>query len=629
MTDLTAQSAAIAAARSRFSSLDQGFVFLDAPGGTQTPDEVADAVARVYLEASGNTGAPYATSRRLDALVHEARTGTARFLGCSQDEVIFGANMTALNFTLSRTLGRQLSPGDEIVVTRLDHDANVAPWLDLASDLGLTVRHADVHADTTLDLADLERQLGPRTKAVAFPWAANSTGTLVDARAVADLAHQAGALAWVDAVQYAAHEPMDVRAIDADVVTCSAYKFCGPHLGIAYGRRELLESWRPYKARPVAMDPVGHRFETGTLPYELLGGLLATYAYLDSLGGMAELAAWERQLGERVLAGLPAGARLYGLPTMAGRVPTFLVNFPGVSSGRLSEELAELGFGVWSHGSYYALGLHDRIGWGEALRIGPAHYNTLDEIDRFSEALAGLVARHAPARAARQQIVLDTGTGSDRPGLVRRLAEVPADSELTGSTGPGGELWFVLGGSGGLELDGEPGPALVPDRGVWIPVGAAYKIRAAPGQELRLDMVSLPAGGDAGQAAANDGGYSASAAGPLARDLAGCAVETTGDRKFRVLFGPGQDCPVATQFVGEIPPGRAPEHSHPYDEVVLILAGAGVAHTGDGDRALTAGTCVHLPPGLPHCLENTGQATLRVLGVFHPADSPAAKLPAG
>ena len=392
-----ALAARMAAARDRFSSLRDGFVYLDAPGGTQTPDEVAAAVARVYLEASGNTGAPYATSRRLDTLVDEARAASARFFGCAPEEIIFGGNMTSLNFMLTRTLGRQLSAGDEIVVTRLDHDANVAPWLDLASDLGLVVRHADVHADTTLDLADLERLLGPRTKVVAFPWAANSTGTIVDARAVCDLAHQAGALAWVDAVQYAAHEPMDVLAIDADVVACSAYKFCGPHLGIAYGRRELLQSWKPYKARPVAMEPTGHRFETGTLPYELLGALLATYSYLESIGGMAQLAAWERELGDRLLAGLPAGAQLYGLPTMAGRVPTFLVNFPGVSSAMLSEELAGLGFGVWSHGSYYALGLHDRIGWGEALRIGLAHYNTADEIDRFNEALAGLVAAQLPA----------------------------------------------------------------------------------------------------------------------------------------------------------------------------------------------------------------------------------------
>jgi cysteine desulfurase family protein (TIGR01976 family) len=392
-------SADVAAIRARFSSLTDDFVYLDAPGGTQTPDEVGAAAAKVFLEASGNTGAPYATSRRLEELVDHARAASARFMGCAAEEIIFGANMTSLNFMLSRTLGRDLKPGDEIVVTRLDHDGNVAPWLDLASDLGLEVRQADVHADTTLDLTDLERQLSPRTKVVAFPWCANATGTLVDARAVCDLARSAGALSWVDAVQYAAHEPMDVRAIGADVVACSAYKFCGPHLGIAYGRRELLESLRPYKARPVPMEPVGHRFETGTLPYELLGSLLATFDYLDSLGGMARLAAWERQLGERLLAGLPAGGRLWGLPTMTGRVAVFLVNFPGISSQLLSEELAKLSFGVWSHDSYYALGLHDRIGWGEALRIGIAHYNTLAEIDRFNEALAGLVAAHSPTAA--------------------------------------------------------------------------------------------------------------------------------------------------------------------------------------------------------------------------------------
>ncbi len=386
--DRTADEAVFATARERFSSLRGDFVYLDAPGGTQTPDKVATATARVFIESSGNLGAPYGTSRRLEALVEEARGASARFLGCTPDEIIFGANMTSLNFTLSRTLGRQLRSGDEIVVTRLDHDGNVAPWLDLASDLGLVVRHADVHADTTLDLSDLERQLTPRTKVVAFPWAANSTGTITDARAISDLAHSVGALAWVDAVQYAAHQPMNVAAIDADVVMCSAYKFCGPHLGIAFGRRELLESLQAYKARPVSFEPVGHRFETGTLPYELLGGLLSSFAYLDSLGGMTQIAAWERQLGERLLAGLPQSTRLYGLPTMDGRVPTFLINFPGTSSAQLSAELADLGFGVWSHDSYYALGLHERIGWGEALRVGLAHYNTLEEIERFNAVLA-------------------------------------------------------------------------------------------------------------------------------------------------------------------------------------------------------------------------------------------------
>jgi cysteine desulfurase family protein (TIGR01976 family) len=382
----------IASVRARFSSLGEDFVFLDAPGGTQTPDEVGDAVARCYREASGNTGAPYATSRRIEALVDEAREVTGRFLGCDGDELVFGGSMTSLNFALSRTLGRTLQAGDEILVTRLDHDANVAPWLELALDKDLTVRLVDVTSETALDLSDLERQIGPRTRVVSFPWASNALGTKVDARAVCDLAHQAGAVAWIDAVQYAPHEPIDVRAIDADVLLCSAYKFCGPHLGIAYGRRDLIESWRPYKARPAPMQPVGHRFETGTVQYELLAGLVAALAYIDSIGGTTALAAWERQLGERLLAGLPAGARLYGRPTMDGRIPTFLINFAGVSSAALSVALADRGFGVWSADNYYAPGLYERIGWGEALRVGLAHYNTLDEIDRFNETLAALVA---------------------------------------------------------------------------------------------------------------------------------------------------------------------------------------------------------------------------------------------
>ena len=294
----------VAAIRARFASLRSGFVFLDAPGGTQTPDEVGAAVAAVYRDASGNTGAPYATSQRIEAVVDDARVASARFLGCDPDEVIFGASMTALNFTLSRTLARALQPGDEVLVTQLDHDANVAPWLELGRDLGLVVRHVAIRGDTTLDLADLERQLGPRTRVVAFPWASNAVGTIVDARAVSDLAHRAGALAWIDAVQYAPHEPVDVRAADADIVLCSAYKFCGPHLGIGYGRREVLESWRPYKARPAVTEPLGHRFETGTLPYELLGALNATFGYLTGNASWAS-GCWPGSRRRRLSTGCP------------------------------------------------------------------------------------------------------------------------------------------------------------------------------------------------------------------------------------------------------------------------------------------------------------------------------------
>jgi mannose-6-phosphate isomerase-like protein (cupin superfamily) len=223
------------------------------------------------------------------------------------------------------------------------------------------------------------------------------------------------------------------------------------------------------------------------------------------------------------------------------------------------------------------------------------------------------------------KLLLDTGSGS--PGLVRRLVTVPPGVRFAGPAGPAGELWFVLDGAASLELDGVAGPELSPDRGLWIPPGAAYNLAAAHAGELRLDIVTLPAPGQTEDGDDPAARLPAPSGGPaLARDLAACDVETTGDRKFRVLFGPGRGCSVATQFVGEIPPGRAPDHSHPYDEVVLILAGEGAAHIGGVEHALAPGTCLHLPPGLRHCLENTGPALLRVLGVFHPADSPAAKL---
>jgi quercetin dioxygenase-like cupin family protein len=226
----------------------------------------------------------------------------------------------------------------------------------------------------------------------------------------------------------------------------------------------------------------------------------------------------------------------------------------------------------------------------------------------------------------RASLTLLARTAAGDAGLVRTLAEVPPHGRHAGAAGDGGELWFVIEGAGRLDLDGAPGLALVPDRGLWIPAGAAYELECGGPGWLRLDVVALPApssGPAAGDRLATAGGADVS----LSRDLRDCPAETTGDRAFRVLFGPGRDCPTATQFVGEIPPGRAPEHSHPYDEVVLVLQGTGVAHVRGADRELSAGTCLHLPPGLLHCLENTGTQPMRVLGVFHPADSPAAKLP--
>jgi mannose-6-phosphate isomerase-like protein (cupin superfamily) len=226
------------------------------------------------------------------------------------------------------------------------------------------------------------------------------------------------------------------------------------------------------------------------------------------------------------------------------------------------------------------------------------------------------------AGGASVRTLLDTGSGG--PGLVRRRVDMPPQSSFSGQAGGAGEVWFVIDGRGQLNISGQPGAALRPDLGLWVPPGSDFQVLAGEDAELRLDLVSLPAVGEAGAQ-----GPDPDAGALRSRDLADCEVETTGDRRFRVLFGPERGCAVATQFVGQIPPGRAPEHSHPYDEVVLILHGHGTAHIGGAEHALGPGTCLHLPPGLPHCLENTGSAEMRVLGVFHPANSPAAKLQPG
>jgi selenocysteine lyase/cysteine desulfurase len=275
-------------------------------------------------------------------------------------------------------------------VSSADHDGGVAPWLELAHDRGLVVRHVELKPDTTLDFDDLADKLSDRTRVVAFAWASNAVGTVVDAARACAMAHEAGALAWVDAVHYAAHEPIDVRAIGADVLICSPYKFCGPHLGVAYGRAEVTERWRPYKARPAPMDPLGRRFATGTLPYELLAGFNATIDYLESIGGFGAIVPYERALGERFLAGISDAVTVYGLPAMEGRVPTFLVNVAGVPAADVAARLAEQQIGVWAHDSWYSLDLYKRLGYdGDAIRLGFIHYNTAEEVDRLVAALEG------------------------------------------------------------------------------------------------------------------------------------------------------------------------------------------------------------------------------------------------
>ena len=381
----------VAAARDRFSALKNDLLFFDAPGGSQVPDEVGDAVARTMREASANLGAVYETSRRVGRILEQAESRAARFLACEPHEVIFGANMTSLDFMLSRTAARTFEAGDEILVTALDHDGGVAPWLELARDRDLIVRTVELCEDTSLDYGDLEAKLSERTRVVAFAWASNAVGTLVDARRVCELAHRAGALAWIDAVHYAAHKPIDVRAVGADVLICSPYKFCGPHLGVAYGRAEVIERWRPYKARPAPMTPLGRRFATGTPPFELLAGFNAAIDYLDSIGGYELIMPYERSLGERFLAGIDDAVRVYGLPGMDGRVPTFLVNVADVPAAEVAGRLAEQRMAVWAHDSWYAVGLVGRLGYDhEAVRIGFIHYNTAGEVDQLVAALNAL-----------------------------------------------------------------------------------------------------------------------------------------------------------------------------------------------------------------------------------------------
>ena len=376
--------------RSRFPALASGVAFLDGPGGTQCPGSVIDAIAGYLRDSNANLGGAFAASRRSDELVARAHATAARFLGCRPDETIFGANMTTLNFALTRTLGRTLEAGDEILATRLDHDGNVAPWLELAHDLGVEVGFVDIHPDTSLDLDDLERRLTARTRVVAFPLAANAFGTQTDAARIVELAHAAGALAWADAVHYAPHGPIDVAALGVDVLLCSPYKFFGPHLGVAYGRGELLRRWRPYKVRPAADEPVGARFETGTLAHELLAGFVAAVEYLGELGWDA-IRAHERALGQRFLDGLPDRCTLYGRETMDGRVPTFAFRVEGTAPREVAERLAAREIAVWD-GDYYALEGMSRLGLQPdgAVRAGFVHYNTFEEVDRLLRALAEL-----------------------------------------------------------------------------------------------------------------------------------------------------------------------------------------------------------------------------------------------
>jgi cysteine desulfurase family protein (TIGR01976 family) len=376
----------IEAVRERFSALRQPLAFFDGPGGTQVPDSVIDAIGEYLRESNANIGAPYGTSRRTDALVAQAHETAAEFLNSSPDEVAFGPNMTTLNFALTRSAGRAWAAGDEIVCTKLDHDANVSPWLELARDRELVVKFAEIDDDCRVDLDHLRSLLSERTRVVAYPYASNAVGTITPVAEIAAIAHEAGALAWVDAVHYGPHGPIDVQEVGADVLVCSPYKYYGPHMGLAFGRKELLASWRPYKVRPSANEPVGHRFETGTSQHELLAGFVAAVEHLKWVGWDFILE-HELQLGEQFLAGLPDNCGLYGPKTMDERVSTFAFNVDAHTPEAVATHLGDRGYAVW-HGNYYAVEIMNRLGLpGGAVRVGIVHYNTAEEVEGLLAAL--------------------------------------------------------------------------------------------------------------------------------------------------------------------------------------------------------------------------------------------------
>jgi cysteine desulfurase family protein (TIGR01976 family) len=386
----------VAATRAGFPSLTPGRIYLDNPGGTQVHGSVIDAVTEYYHRFNANLGGPFETSLESDRVLASARGDVAALLGADPAEIVFGANMTTLTFHVSRALTRGLRPGDEILLTRVDHDGNVAPWLLAAEDRGLTVRFADIDPDScTIDVDDFAAQLSPRTRIAAFNWASNGAGTISEAGRLCKLAREAGAISYVDAVQYAPHGPADVHALGCDFLACSAYKFFGPHVGVLYGRGELLASIEPYRVRPADYPPP-QNWETGTVNLEGIAGTAAAARYLTSLGWDA-VSTHERSLTKRIIDGLDAipGVTQYGTRDLDRRVATVVFTVEGRSPREITEALAADGIFVWD-GNYYALELMRRLGLeeaGGAVRVGAVHYNTAQEVDAFLERLEAVARR--------------------------------------------------------------------------------------------------------------------------------------------------------------------------------------------------------------------------------------------
>jgi cysteine desulfurase family protein (TIGR01976 family) len=412
------------AVRAQFPALQRPVIFLDNPGGTQIARTSLEQIQRYLVEANANHGGAFATSRDSDQRVENARSAMADFLNASRpEEIVFGPNMTSLTFNISRALARTFQPGDILVVTRLDHDANVSPWLLAAEDRGCRIRWVDFHPeDCTLDLEDLKAALDEKPCLVAVGYASNAVGTVNPVKEITRLAHAAGALVYVDAVQYAPHGPIDVRDLDCDFLVCSAYKFFGPHLGVLYGRYELLDRLPAYRVRPAPAEPPG-KFETGTGNFEHYCGLLGALEYFEWLGetfGHAErqavnltgrysgrkltfkkalslIQAYEVGLSRALLENLleVPGLHLYGIADerrFDWRVPTFSFTLKGWKPRQVAEHLADHNINLWD-GNFYALAVTERLGLegsGGLVRVGATHYNTVEEVQKFGEALRAL-----------------------------------------------------------------------------------------------------------------------------------------------------------------------------------------------------------------------------------------------
>ena len=406
--------------RAQFPSLKlqvngQAAAFLDGPAGTQVPRQVMDAIQNYFFAGNANTCGAFATSRANDAVIAGARGAMADFFHCDKDEVVFGQNMTTITFALSRAIGRELKPGDEIVVTTLDHDANVAPWRAL-EEKGVVIRQVDIReADCTLDLDDLKRKITSKTKLVAVGYASNAVGTINPVAEITKLAHDAGAMMFIDAVHYAPHGAIDVRALDCDFLICSPYKFFGPHMGTLYGKHERLLQFKPYKVRP-ATDALPDRWETGTQVQELIAGIGAAVDYLAELGRRQDASAKDRRsallaayratrqhetaLLGRLIEGLLAipKLRFFGIrdpQRFHERCSTISMRIGEHNPTEIAKFLGDRGIFTWD-GNYYALNLSERLGveqQGGFLRIGLVHYNTAEEVDRLLAALREFATR--------------------------------------------------------------------------------------------------------------------------------------------------------------------------------------------------------------------------------------------